>query len=212
MKKTFSNKYFDLILIVITGFFTIEAVLNLRNSFEFFSSFLPRIIFVLTSIFAFTTLIMKNGNGEKYSLFFIIINLIMPDLLILNLYITDLIIYGINRLSLLQNSILHLKFFIGIIFFILTIKYSRQSKLDRLNNYGILISFFGIFLVILILIKTVEPNFNIILNNTPIWKTIVKTIIGLLIVYLGYCLRKGSIKLKNSIILTLTLMFIYGLI
>jgi hypothetical protein len=212
MKQTFSNKYFDWILIAITFLFSIDTVLNLFNKFEYFSSYLLRITFALVSIAALISLVVKNGNGEKYSRFFIIVGLIIPSLLIFNQFITDLIFYGTKRLNFLLNPILYLKFIIGIILFILTIKYSKQTKSDRIKDYGILTSYIGIFLIGLILIKAIEPNFNTELNNVPIWKIIVKTIIGLSIVYLGYRLKNENIKLKTSVILFLISMFIYGLI
>lgn len=212
MKQTFSNKYFDWILIAVTVLCLIDLVPNLFSKFEFFGSYLLRVTFALVSIVALISLIAKKGNGERYSRFFIIVGLIVPSLLIFNQFLTDLIFYGVNRTSLLQNPILHLKFVIGIGLFILTLKYSKQTKSDRTEDYGILTSYIGIFLILLILIRTIEPNFISTLNNVPIWKFITKTIIGLVIVYLGYRLKNENMKLKTCIILALISMFIFGLI
>ncbi len=212
MKQTFSNKYFDWILIVITALFSINSAINLFNKFDFFSSYFIRLTFALVSIVALISLIVKNGNGERYSRFFIIIGLIMPNLFFFNQFLTDLLFYGINRMSLIQNPILHFNFILGIIFFILTIKYSSQIKSYRIKDYGILISYVGIFLIGLILISSIEHNFIADLNYIPIWEIITKTIIGLVIVYAGYGLINGNMKLKTCIIIAIISMFIYGLI
>ncbi|MEO8516918.1 MAG: hypothetical protein ABI426_09240 [Flavobacterium sp.] len=212
MKQIFLNKYFDWILIVITLFFSIETLFNLFSEFEFFSSYLLRIVFALASIFAFILLIARRGNGEKYSRFFIIIILIIPSLIIFNQFLVDSIFYGINRVDLLQNSTMYLKLITGITLFIFTIKYSKQTKSDQIKDYGILTIYIGIFLIGLILIRVIEPNFVAGLNNVPIWKVIVKTIIGLLIIYLGYRLKTEDLKLKTCLVLVLISMFIYGLI
>lgn len=212
MKQTFSKKYFDWILIAITVLFSIEAVLHLFSKFEYFSSYLLRITFALVSVVAFISLMMKNANGEKYSRFFIIIGLIIPSLIIFNQFLTDLVFYGINREDLLQNPILHLKFILGIILFILTIKYSTQIKSNRIKDYGILISYVGIFLIGLTLVRAIEPNFIAYMNNVPIWKIVIKIISSLLIVYLGYRLKNENMKLKIYIIFALISIFIYGLI
>jgi hypothetical protein len=192
--------------------FLIDTVPNLFNKFEYFSSYLLRITFASVSIVALISLLTKNGNGERYSRFFIIIGLILPSLIIFNQFLTDLLFYAINRGNLLQNPILYIKFIIGIILFILTLKYSKQTKSNRIQDYGILTSYVGIFLISLILIKTIEPNFIADLNNIPIWETITKAIIGLVIVYLGYCLKNENMKLRTYMILVLISMVIYGLI
>ena len=212
MNQTFLNKYLDYILIVITLFLSIETSLNLFSKFDFFSSYLLRIIFALTSILAFTSLISRNGNGEKYSRFFIIIILIIPSLIIFNQFLVDSIFYGINRLNLLQNLTLYVKLITGIILFIFAIKHSKQTKSVQTKDYGILTIYIGIFLIGLILTRVIEPNFVADLNNIPIWKAIVKTIIGLLIVYFGYRLKNEYFKLKFCLIIVLVLMFIYGLV
>jgi len=212
MKQTYSNKYFDWILIAITAIFSINSVINLFNKFDFFSSYLIRLTLALVSTVALTSLIVKNGNGERYSRFFIIIGLILPNLFFFNQFLTDLLIYEINRISLIQNPIINLNFILGIILFILTIKYSTENKLNRIKDYGILINYIGIYLIGLIITKSIEANFIADLNNIPIWKIITKTIIGLSIIYLGYRLRNEKMKLKTCLILTLISMFIYGLI
>jgi len=212
MKQIFSNKYFDWILIAITVFFSTDLILNLFREFGYFSSFFLQITFAFTSIVTLISLFVKNGNSERCLRFFIIVGLIIPSLFIFNQFITDLLFYGIYRSNLLQNPILHLKFILGILLFILTIKYSKQTKSDRIKDYGILTSYTGIFLIVLILIRAIEPTFFIELNNVSIWKIIVKIIIGSLIVYLGYRLINENIKLKTCAILSIIAMFIYGLI
>ncbi len=212
MKQTFLNKYLDWILILITLYFSIETLSNLFSEFEFYSSYLLRIAYALTSLFGFTSLIMRKGNGEKYSRFFILILLILPGLIIFNQFLVHSIFYGINRTDLLQNPSLYLKLITGIILFIFSLKYSKQLKSDQTKDYGILTIYFGFFLIGLILIRAIEPNFVEALNTIPIWKIIAKTIIGIFIVYTGYRLKTNDFKLKICLILILISTLIYGLI
>ena len=161
---------------------------------------------------ALISLLAKKGNGERYSRFFIIVGLIIPTLLLYNQFLTDLIFYGVHRISLLQNPMLHLKFIIGIVLYALTLKYSEQTKSDRIQDYGILTSCIGIFLILLIIIRTIEPNFIPGLDTIPIWEVITKTSFGLLIIYLGLRLKSKNMKLKTCLILALISMLIYGLL
>lgn len=212
MKQTFTNRYFNWVLIAITLLSSIGSLINIFNEFEFFSNYLVRIIFALTSILALISLIAKNGNGEKYSRFFIIVQIIIPSLLVFNEYLTYLLFYGLNRINLIQSPIIYLNITIGIILFLLTVKYSRENKLSRINDYGILISYFGIFLIALTLIRSIENSFFPNLNKISIWETTIKSIIAISIIFLGYRLVNQKIKLKTCIILSILSMFIYGLI
>ena len=212
MKHTYSNKYFDWILITITLLISIQNVPNLFTGFEFFSSYLLRIVFSLVSVVALLSLLIVNLNGERYTRFFIVVALIIPPLLIINIFLTDLMFYGANRLNLLQNPILFLKLIGGIVLLALTIKYSRKTKSERITDFGILIISVGVFAIVLTLVKTVQANMLSELNVLPPWKTIIKSIIGFVITYFGFRLKSGKTKLKTCIILVLIFMFIYGLI
>jgi hypothetical protein len=113
---------------------------------------------------------------------------------------------------LLENPLLFLKLVAGIILFYLTLKYSRQQKSEQTKDYGILIIGIGIFTVCYVLTRTVEPNFNSDLSDYPIWKTIVKSIIGIATLIIGTRIKNEKIKFKKGLIWTIILMFIFGLI
>ena len=214
MKKTFSNRILDWILIGISLLFSILTVWNLLNGFDFFSSYLLRIIFALTSITAFLSLLISNLNGERFSRIFILVNLIFPTILIANKFTNDLVFYGTTRTELLQNPLLFAKLVGGIILFYLTLKWSKKEKTERIKDYGILIIGIGIFITLYILTRTLEPNFvtNDLIIGYPLWKTIVKSVIGIIILLIGTRIIKEKIDFKKGLIWTVVLMFIFGMI
>lgn len=212
IKKPFTNKIIDLILIGITSFFVILTVWNLTNGFEYLSSYLIRIAFALTSMMTFLSLLISQMNGERFSRIFILVILIFPAVLMANQFTTDWIFYGVIRTDLLQNPFFFLKLFGGIILFYLSLKYSRQRKEERTKDYGVLIIGIGIFIVAYVLTRTIESNFNADLNGYPIWKTIVKSVIGITTLIIGTQIKKEKIKFKKGLIWTITLMFIFGLL
>jgi hypothetical protein len=212
MKQTFSNKYLDWVLIAVAVFFSVYNIKILFNVFDFFNSYLLRIAFSISSVLAISSLVIKNMNGEKYSRFFIIIVLIFPSLFLVNTYITDLAFYGVNKTDLLKDSFLYINLIFGIMLFMFSIKYSKQTKPTRISNYGILISYVGIFAIILIVTHAIQANFIAELNNVPIWKIIIKSIIGLLIILVGYQLKNEKIKLTKGLFFSILLIFIYGLL
>ena len=109
MKKTFSNRILDWILIGISLLFVLLTVWNLANGFEYLSSYLVRIAFTITSFMAFFSLMFAKINGERFSRIFILVTLILPAILIANQFTSDLVFYGATRTDLLQNPLLFLK-------------------------------------------------------------------------------------------------------
>jgi hypothetical protein len=212
MKKTFTNRILDWILIGISLFFVILTIWNLASGFEYLSSYLIRIAFALTSLMAFLSLLISKINGERFLRIFILVTLIFPAILIANQFTTDLVFYGATRTDLLQNPFLFLKLVGGIFLFYLTLKYSRQLKAEQIKDYGILIIGVGIFTICYVLTRTVEPNFNSDLNDYPIWKTIVKSVIGIAILIIGTRIKKEKIKFKKGLTWAIILMFVFGLI
>ncbi len=212
MKKTFSNRILDWVLIGISLLFVFLTVWNLATGFEYLSSYLVRITIALTTILAFSSLLIPNIHGERFSRIFILLNLIFPAVLIANQFTTDLIFYGATRTDLLEDPLLFLKLTGGIILFYLTLKFSRQQKAEQIKDYGILIIGIGIFTICYVLTRTVEPNFNSDLNDYPIWKTILKSVIGIATLIIGTQIKKEKIKFKKGLIRTIILMFIFGLI
>ncbi|RRO20038.1 hypothetical protein [Flavobacteriaceae bacterium 14752] len=214
MKQTFTHKYFDWILIGLSLIFSVLTLMNIFREFEFFSSFLLRIVFVLVSLTALISLLINNFNGERFSRIFVIVYLIFPGILFLNQFLTDIVIYGINRLNPLQNPTLILKLIGGIALLYFSIKFSKQHKNEHIKDYGIIVIGTGIFVILYVVTKSLEPNFvspDLILAY-PIWKTITKTIIGILILVIGFIIKNNKIKMNKALILTIGLIFIFGLL
>ncbi len=212
MKKTFSNKILDWTLVGIALLFSVLAVWDLKNGFEFFSSYLLKIVIALISTTTFLSLLISKINSERFSRIFVLVVLIIPAVLIANQFITDLVFYGATRTDLLQNPLLFINPMVGIIIFQLTIKYSRQEKSEQIKDYGILIIGVGIFTICYVLTRTIEPNFSSYLNDYPIWKTIVKSVIGIATLIIGTRIKNEKMKFKKGLIWTIILMFIFGLI
>lgn len=212
MKKTFSNKILDWILLVISLLFLVLAVWDLKNGFEFFSSYLLKIVVALISTTAFLSLLIPKVNSERFSRIFVLVVLIIPAVFIVNQFITDLVFYSITRTDLLQNPLFFINPIAGIIIFQLTLKYSRQERSEQIKDYGILIIGVGFFTICYVFTRTIEPNFNLALNEYPIWKTIVKSVIGTATLIIGIRIKNKKIKFKKGLIWTIILMFIFGLI
>jgi hypothetical protein len=107
-----------------------------------------------------------------------------------------------------------MKFVSGMILFYLTLKWSKQEKTERIKDYGILIIGIGIFIILYILTRTLEPNLvtNDLIIGYPMWKTIVKSLIGITILLIGTRIKKEKIVFKKGVIWTIVLIFIFGLI
>lgn len=214
MKQTFTLKNFDWIIIGISLIFSVLTLINLINGFKFFSSFLLRIVFTLVCVTALISLLFDKFNGERFSRIFIIVYLIFLGILVLYQFLTDLIFYDANRLNLLQNYTLILKLLGGIALLYFAIKFSKQQKTEHIKDYGVLIIGIGIFTIVYVLTRTLEPNFVSpdLIMGYPIWKTITKSIIGILILMIGFRIKNIKTKFKKGLMLTSVLIFIVGLI
>lgn len=213
MKQTFSLKYLDWIIIIVSFLFSINAVNNLLNPLEFPSSYLLRIVFALAPIMAFISLIFKKMNGERFTRIFVMVSLIIPTILIANKIFTDFILYGANRFDLLENPILlFINLVLGIVLLYLFTKYSNQTSLERIKDYGVLIILVGVFALIYVLLLTIQPSMYSELNNYPIWKTFIKSIIGIAIIFFGFRLKNQRLTLKTCLIFVLISLFVYGII
>ncbi len=212
MKQTFSHKLFDWILIVISLIFSVLTIMNLAGGFEYLSSYFLRIVYSLASVTALISLLVFKMNGERFSRIFILVTLIIPAILVLNLYLTDLFLYGINRMNLLQNPVLFLKLLCGLFLIYFTIKFSKQHKTEQIKDYGILVVGIGIFAICYVLILTAEPLLKAELNNYPVWKTISKSIIGIVFLIFGVRIKSQKISFRNGLIWTMFILFIFGLV
>jgi hypothetical protein len=212
MKQTFSNKLFDYILIGLSLFYSIISILFFDFEYEFFSSYISKIFFLIIPIITFISLTFKHLNEEIFSIFFIFIIILYPNIYILYQFFTDLIFYSICRNDLLQNPILFLNLMIGISLIYFSIKFSKQQKNKRIRDYNILIIFIGFYLIFNVIIRSIEPFFNWTINNYPIWKTLLKLGVGILVFIIGNGMKNEKIKFKKGLVLTLILLFIYGLV
>lgn len=204
MKQTFTDKNFNWIIIGISLIFSVITLINIFKGFEFFSSFLLRMVLALVSITALVSLFIDKFNGERFSRIFIIVYLIFPCVLTLNQFLTDLIFFEVNRLNLIQNPTFLLKLLSGISLLYFAIKFSKQQKTEHITDYAILIIGVGIFTILYVLTKTLEPNFIApdFIIGYPMWKTIIKSIIGILILIIGLRINKIKTKFNRGLILT----------
>ena len=185
MKKTFSIRILDWILIAISLLFSVRSVWDLTKEFAFLSGYLIRIVFALVSIMAVFALLLPKINGERFSRIFIVVLLLIPSILIAYQFIIDLVLYGAVRTDLLQNPLLYLNLIVGVILFYLTLKYSKQEVQQQRKDYGILIIGTGVFAICYVLSRTLEPILYTDLNHYPLWKTIVKSLIGIVTIAIG---------------------------
>ncbi len=211
MKQTFSNKLFDYILIGLSLFYSIISILFFDFEYEFFSSFILKIFLLIIPIITFISLVFNFLNSERFTIYFIILVLLFPSIYILCQFFADLIFYSICRYDLLQNPILLINLIFGISLIYFSIKFSKQQKNERIRDYNILIIFIGLYLIFHVIIRSIEPLFNWKCNDYPIWKTIIKLVIGLLVFVVGNKMKTEKIKFKNGLVLTLILLFIYGI-
>ena len=189
-------------------------MIRIISEFEFFSSFLLRIVFALVSLTALISLLINKFNGERFSRIFIIAYLIFPGILFLNRFLTDIVFYGINRLNPLHNPTLIFKLIAGIALLYFSIKFSKQPKNEHIKDYGIIVIGTGIFVILYAITKSLEPNFvspDLILAY-PVWKTITKTIIGIMILVIGFRMKNNKTKMNKALIFAIGLIFIFGLL
>jgi hypothetical protein len=211
MKQTFSNKLFDYILIGLSLFYSIISILFFDFECEFFSSFILKIFLLIIPIITFISLVFNFLNSERFTIYFIILVLLFPSIYILYQFFTDLIFYSICRYDLLQNPILFINLIFGISLIYFSIKFSKKQKNERIRDYNILIIFIGLYLIFHVIIRSIEPFFNWKCNDYPNWKTLLKLGIGLLVFIVGNKMKTEKIKFKNGLVLTLILLFIYGI-
>lgn len=212
MKQSFSNKYFDWILMGISLIFSVIGMINLVSGFEYFTTYLLRITLFLASVAAFFSLVFGKINGERFSRIFVIVVLILPGILLLNQILIDLVFYSVNQPDLLQNPMLFLTLMVGIVMLYFTVKFSNQQESDRIKDYGILIIGIGVFTICYTLTRVIEPIIVSEQNGYPIWKTVIKSILGISILIIGFRIKGQKIKFSKGLTLVLILMSIFGLI
>lgn len=204
MKPTYTKQYFDFTLITFSLLSLLDITVSLFGKFEYLSTYLLSVLWAAFSIVSLLSLTTAKLNGERYSRAFILVNLIMPPALVFIQCLIDLVFYGAVRTDLLQNPTVYIKLFIGIILFMLSIRFSKEVELERTRDYGILTILVGIFVVICTFIVTVESTVK---SFTDIG-FVMKTIIGLVIIFLGTKLKNQNVKFSTFCILLLALALI----
>lgn len=212
MKPTFTTRYLDGAFVVLLVLYLIDSAVNLALAFAFFSTYLLRMAFAATALAALVSLFSKNGKGERYCRYFVIIALFFPLAFSAFRFLSDWLFYSIQRWSLLALPGLYLNFLLGVLLWVLMHRYSRRKPHDSTSDYGILICYTGLFLGLLILIRTIEPHFNVELNGIPMWETLSKLVIAAATIYLGFRMQSGKVALRRGCILAVLALMVYGLL
>ena len=212
MKTIYKNRTFDWIMILINLLVLVQVIYNLFLPFNYLSSYSLRLVFAIVSMGPILSVLIKKMNSERFFSFFIFITLIIPPCFVIFEFLKDLAIYGICRTDRIDNPILLVKLIIGIILIYFSIKYSKISHEDRAVNYYILIMLIGLYIIILTGIMHFESRLNSELHNKPIWISVLKIILGFMIIFVGYLLKKKRIKTKKGLVYVLIFIIANGLI
>lgn len=208
MKEIYSNNIFNWVLVIISVLTLIDTSNLLSQEFEFLNVLTLRIILFVIPILSILSFFVSKLSKEFYSRLFILANLIALPLAIYYRFLVDKLFYLVIRTDLVSSPVIHLKFLIGIILFYLSIKFSQQSKPQRQNGYGILMIIYGLFSVILSFTKIFDydpANFSII-------EFVAKLILSIGIIFIGNRLRINKMKFRTSIIITVILAIICGML
>jgi len=131
MKTVYSVKYLDWLLIVIILFKLILLTFNFLNLPETPPqiAFFIVIVLIKISLIALANVIFKNKYSHKFIQLFLIAVLILPSLLIIYRYLSVLVLYGFNRIELLNNPFLFLQLIVGVGLFVYTKRmYIKKNK------------------------------------------------------------------------------------
>ena len=212
MKTIYKNRTFDWIMILINLLVLTQVIYNLFLPFNYLSSYSLRLVFAIVSMGPILSVLIKKMNSERFFSFFIFITLIILPCFIIFEFLKDLMIYGISQTDRIDNPILLVKLIIGIILIYFSIKYSKISNEDRAVNYNILIMLIGLYIIILTGIMHFEPRLDSEMHNKPIWISVLKIILGFMIIFVGYLLKKKRIKTKKGLVYVLIFIIVNGLI
>ena len=207
MKEIYSNKIFNWIILIVSVFSLIDTSYHLIQEFEFFNVLTLRIILFIVPILSILSFFIKKLNKEFYSRLFIIVNLIVLQIAIYFQFLVDQFFYFVTRTDLISNPVLHINFIIGLVLFFLSIKFSKTPKIERQNEYGIMIILYGIFLIVLNFTKFFDydsENFSV--------KFVIKFLLSISIIFLANKSRTEKLKFKTTIIFFLILTIINGML
>ena len=208
MKNVFSNKIFNWILVIISILTLIDSAYLLSKEFAYLNVLFLRIVVLVISTSSLLSFFILKLNKEFYSRLFILGNLILIPLLIYYSFLVDQLLYSVTRTDLVSNPAIHIKFLIGFILFYYSIKFSQESKTDRQREYGLMIMLYGLFLIILNFTKV----FDYTSQDFSLIEFIIKIIMSSGIIFTGNRLRLGKLKFKTSIIITIIIAVVFGML
>ncbi|WP_447950915.1 hypothetical protein [Chryseobacterium koreense] len=208
MNRIYSNKIFNWVILIVSVLTVIDISSRLNQDYEFLSVLILKITLFIFPILSTLSFFLKKMNKELYSRAFILVNLIFLPISVYFQYLVDLLFYSFNRADLISKPTMHVNFLIGLILFFLSLKFSRQTKIQRQNEYAMLIIFYGLFLLILNLTRIFD-------NNSTEFSVItfcIKILISISIIFVGNKLRVEKLKFKTTIIISLILAIISGML
>lgn len=208
MKETFTLKFFDWILLGAAFIMLLTAVQRLVIPFAYLTTFLMHLAFGVGALVGILGFIVPKLNGERFARLFILATLVLPPVLLLSLYVTDLAIYGTNRTSLLANPILYVRLILGVVFLIMTTKFSKQTKPQRLADYGLFVMLLGVFFILFEIAYNIQPFFTSATMRT-LWQIPVKVILSAAVIWFGYTMFTKQ-QLGKYLVLAIIACFIYG--
>lgn len=204
----YTNKIFNWIVLLVSVLFLLDSMHRLTQEFYHFNGVFLRVTLAVSSLLSVLSFFIKKLKGALFSRVFILANLILVPLSIYFQFLVDATMYLAIRFDLISNPLLHVKFLLGLILFYGSIRYSRQSKLQRHNEYGLISMMYGVFLGMLTGLKIVD--YDVI--DFAILQFILKLMLSFWIVFWGNKLRIGSLNFKKGISIIVLLIFIFTLI
>jgi len=128
MKQTFNSKILDWIFIITSFLFFVDTLMKLYRDYETLYNYPNKIILVVVSLLTLVSYFFRQLNTSVFSIIFIIVLFFLPLILVIRRYLFDLLFYGINRFNLLFKPIVLIKLFLGVVFFVLIIKFSKKVE------------------------------------------------------------------------------------
>ncbi|MRM83906.1 hypothetical protein D1003_08785 [Riemerella anatipestifer] len=208
MIRVYSNKIFNWIILIISVLKLIDIFFPLTQEFEFLNVLILRIILFIISILSVLSFFLKKINKEFYTRLFLLANFILPQIAVYFQFLVEQLFYSFTKTDLISRPIIHLNFLIGLILFFLSLKFSKQSKIQRKNEYGLMIIFYGFFLLILNFTRIFDydsSEFSVITFCT-------KILLSISIISVGNKFRIEKMKFKTTIIILLILAIISGML
>lgn len=208
MKHIYSNKIFNWIILVVSVLTLIDISSRLNQEYEFLSVLILKLTLFIFPILSTLSFFLKKMNKEFYSRAFIFVNLIFLQISVYFQYLVDLLFYSFNRTDLISGPTMHINLLIGLILFFFSLKFSRQTKIQRQKEFGMLIIFYGLYILILNLGRILDSNST----EFSVITFCIKILISISIIFVGNKLKVEKLKFKTTIIIALILAMIIGML